>query len=123
MLFTTPLVLNDGTVDHTYDWMYQQPSQMQGVYGDLSADPTLEEQIRSSHLTQRNGRKRHTVSFSGQVALTSPGDGDPSSDPIIISVSVVHHPKHNAADVSKRIAMATDLVAGLSADKLCRGEL
>lgn len=123
MLFTTPLVLNDGTANHSYNWMYQMPGQLAGVYTDQAADPALNETIRSGHMTEKSGRKRHTVSLSGEVALTDPGDGDPSTSPVIVSISVTHHPKHAAADVQKRLAMCDGMLAGVTAAKLCRGEL
>lgn len=103
-LLTTPLVVNDGTADRTFNWLYQVPGDsLGGNYNEPAASAARKSELRSLHMTAKSGQERHMLQSSEIVALVEPGSNDPASDAIIINLTVSHNPKHASADVEKRV--------------------
>jgi len=123
-LFTTPLVINDGTDDRTFDWLRQIPGEIGGLYTEPAATASAVSRLKTGHSTQKNGRERHLLQRSEQVALTNPGDNDPALDPIVVNITVQHHPKHALADVEKQVIIAIGAASetGFTAASM-RGEI
>lgn len=105
-LFTTPLVINDGTADRTFDFLYQTPGDLLGsVYNEPAGSSINQSKLSAQHTTAKSGRERHMLQSSEEVDLVNPGADDPSIDSIVINLSVAHHPLHAATDVEKRVLL------------------
>jgi hypothetical protein len=106
-LFTTPLVINDGTDDRTFNWSHQIPGNvLGGLYVETAASPMVRSQLKTLHTTAKSGQERHLIQSRETVDLVDPGADDPAADDIIVNITVAHHPRHNSADVEKRLLLA-----------------
>jgi hypothetical protein len=117
-LFTTPLTVNDGASDRIFDFAYQAlGSVLGGIYNEPLATAGQASVLRTSHTTAKSGQERHMIQRSENAALVSPSASDPTSDDIIVNITVSHHPKHALADVEKQlnIALAAAGVTGFTA--------
>lgn len=124
MLLTTPLIINDGTDDRTFDWFRQVPGEVAGLYIEPAATAQSISQLKSAHMTQKNKSKRHSLQSSETVALVSPDLDGPTEAPIVVTISVMHDPKHAEADVEKRLKLLTASVAAVGfTAALMRGEI
>lgn len=111
-LFTTPLTLPDATpTDHIFDWLRQVPGSVAGLYRETAAASMKASLLKTSHTTEKSGRERHMLQRSVQVDLTDPGADDPSSDVVLITVTVAHHPKHSSDDVEDELTIVKNALA------------
>lgn len=123
MLFTTPLTLSDGTNNHIYNWLYQVPGKLSGIYTETAATPSSESQLRSAHTTEKSGVERHLVSLFVNKPLTDAQAPDPTFAPVTVNISVIHHPLHSASSIDEVLAMSGDAVSEITAAALLRGEI
>lgn len=112
-LFTTPATFNDGADDRIFDFQRQQLNAIGGVYNEPAASPMAQSELMTLHTTAKSKKERHLLQSSEMVALVEPGEGDPSTDSIVVNITVAHHRKHAAADVEKRLKILL-AAAGLS---------
>lgn len=124
MLFTTPLTLTDGVANHIFNWLYQIPGAVSGIYTETAAPASAEAQIRTAHSSSQGGDvKRHLVSLTQRNPLVSPDADDPTDALVTVNITVTHHSKHSDADVDGVIAMAEALIGSIAAAALKRSEI
>lgn len=124
MLFTTPLTLNDGTANHVFNWLYQVPGAVSGMYSETAAPASAEAQIRTAHSVSNGGSvARHLTSLTQRVALVNPVGDEPTDALVTLNITVTHHSKHAADDIDGVLAMGSDLIAALTAAALMRDEI
>lgn len=124
MLFTTPLTLNDGAANHIFNWLYQIPGAVSGIYTETAAPSSEEAQIRTAHTTANGGSvKRHLVSLTQRNALVDPDADEPTDALVTVNITVTHHAKHADASVDGVLAMSGDIIAALTSAALKRSEI
>ncbi len=125
-IFTVPITLNDGTDDRIFDYQYQEPGAIIAArYNEPAASSSSESRLRVAHMDiKKTGRKRHLLQSSELVALVDPGANDPASDSIVVNITFEHHPKHDSADIEKRlkIVLAAATLAGFTTS-LVQGDI
>lgn len=122
-LFTSPLVLNDGTVSRTYSFRSQQPDK-KSVVGDYIEDAAAlaaESLIVVKH-DSTGSTPRHLLQFSIWLVPASSTDGVRKR--ITINTSIMADPAFTAAEVEKQHKLSIDaqqetgFVAGMLSAKI-----
>lgn len=121
-LFSSPLVLNDGTADRTFTWRSQQPDKKSvvGDYIEDAASIASESLIVVKH-DKSGSVPRHLLQRTAWVA---PAAGDGTLKRITINLTVVADEAFTAAEVLKEFTLMRDamgeanVVSGLLSSKL-----
>lgn len=109
-LLTTPLVLNDGTDDHTFSYRSQQPDP-KSVVGDYIEDaaPLAAESLIVVKHDKSGSVHRHLLQRKIKRLPSAAVDGVLKR--ITINLTVVADPAFTAAEVEEEFAMCQELYA------------
>lgn len=110
LVTTQPLVLTDGTADHTYTYHHQDVSKpLTGIYSSNLATNTNPEQVMISHDVSNAKRKR---SLAQIVAYENQGTAElPNWQPIVVNLTLSRPSTATSAGCLKVMAQMADLIA------------
>lgn len=104
-LFTSTLVINDGTSDRTFTFAGQlldSASLRAGEYVEGAAEPAVASKLIARHNRARSGQNRHLL----QIAVNEEVDSDGSNyEPIVWNLTCSHGPRTSKAQIIKQFLL------------------
>lgn len=107
-LFPTP-VINDGTADRTFAYRAQLSSpgnkSIVGEWVEPAAPLADASKIVVKHDDSKSTLRRRLLQYGRKKAIL-----DGTLRPIVVNVTVQHHPEHTEADISKSLLIAANSI-------------
>lgn len=109
-LFTSPLVLNDGTENRTFSFRSQKPDK-KAIVGDYIEDAAAiaAESLLVVKHDLSGSVPRHLLQSTELAVPASATDGVRKK--ITVNITVTAHPDFTPAEVGKRFSLLTDAIA------------
>lgn len=104
-LFTNPVVLNDGSADHTFNFRAQLPDKkaIVGEWVEPASALSEESKITVKHDSSSAVVRRRLIQRTKKVAIN-----DGSLKLMTVNLTVTHHPEHSSAEITKQISLLKD---------------
>lgn len=100
-IFTTPIVINDGVADSTFVFRFQVPDKsgklIIGEYFEPAASLASQTKLMIRQDISKSNQRRSLCSFGEQITVTDVI----GRKPIVLSISLLYHPEHAKAAVSR----------------------
>jgi hypothetical protein len=109
-LFTSPLVINDGTADRTFTYRAQLSisDSTASEYIEAAADSSARSNLTVKHTVSKTGRPRHLLQRSQFLTIN---DADDTLDSIVINLTIASNSNHTDAQVAAQVALVAECLA------------